>query len=551
MIITLDYPNSDPNYMLAIGQEDENFQLYDYVKIVYHDKIWIGQIKSPNLNISTVSGIDPFNPTLIHTLLMSIQHPEIQLRMLDSTEKWMIYLMGEYNQSSEMLTMLRTRPKPPASVIKLDRDITVQILNLPTLELRENQTTNAIGVLENADNVPLCVNPQILNHHILVSGGTGSGKSNACANIIAQACEYGYCVILYDAKPDYRLMDEVNSERKVESVFERFREYHVTRQPIKSLKRVCFYAGEKKDYSHYDTVLGFHASDFDSVLFMNLILPETASEMQRDEFFLACNQLRQEMYEKKRKSFSLNDIQEWLKERCTFYAQQKDKAGLSPVKAVLRNVTRKIKNNEFPWLDQVGTQLSRRNDFEPARYIETFNPQELVESGTVVHVFVGGENQENYALFLSLFFNYCQDYRRKKGNTTPIVQFVDEAHRIFDNQGKHKGRLANTFNRTMREGRTLEHGVILSLQNAKEVPSNVMNNLNSHIVMRQNNIEIAKSATQMMGKEEAYRTPGLASGQALVKFFESGSVALVQMAPSPFELERPDNKHRVVERGLA
>ncbi len=95
------------------------------------------------------------------------------------------------------------------------------------------------------------------------------------------------------------------------------------------------------------------------------------------------------------------------------------------------------------------------------------------------------------------------------------------------------------------------HGVVLSLQNANQIPANVMNNINSHIVMRQNSIEIAKAATQAMGKDEAFMTIGLPPGQALAKMFESSSVVLAQMSPSPFELERTDNKQRIIDRGLA
>jgi uncharacterized protein len=157
-------------------------------------------------------------------------------------------------------------------------------------------------------------------------------------------------------------------------------------------------------------------------------------------------------------------------------------------------------------------------------------------------------DDSDYALFLGVFFKECQKYRRS--NPIPIVQFVDEAHRIFDNVSRHSKQLDSIFNRTMREGRTLSHGVVLSLQNANQIPANVMNNINSHIVMRQNSIEIAKAATQAMGKDEAFLTIGLPPGQALVKMFESSSVVLAQMSPSPFELERTDNKARIIDRGL-
>ena len=203
-------------------------------------------------------------------------------------------------------------------------------------------------------------------------------------------------------------------------------------------------------------------------------------------------------------------------------------------------------------LDKVGTPIPSKNAFEPQRKVEKFDPERLIEAGAIIHVDMNSfVDDSDYALFLGVFFKECQKYRRDKTHTIPVLQFVDEAHRIFDNVSRHSKQLDGIFNLTMREGRTLSHGVVLSLQNANQIPANVMNNINSHIVMRQNSLEIAKSATQAMGKDEAAMTISLPPGQALAKMFESSSVILAQMSPSPFELERTDNKQRIIERGLA
>lgn len=551
MIITLDYPTSDPNYSYAIGGEEEPFELYDFVLITNKDKHWIGQIKKPNINISAISGISPFDPPLLHALMLSQQLPDTPLQILNSTEKWEIFLMGEFNAQTNMLQTLRRRPKPAAIVTKLDRTRTIKVLNLPTLEQFQDQTYNIIGVLENAEDVPLCISPTILNHHIMVSGGTGSGKSNACANIIFQASKYGYCTILYDAKPDYRLMDEANSEEKIAPIFERFEQYQHIRQPAQRVKRVCFYNGDRRDYRNYDAVLGFTASDLDPLLFANLFLPDTASEMQVEEFYGACRLLYTEKIEGKRRTYTLQNILNTLEQKSQAYLKAKDQFGNAPVRAVIRNILRKIEKNAYPWLDKVGTQIPSQNVFEQPRSVEKFDPKRLVEAGAIIHVDMNTfVDDSDYALFLGVFFKECQRYRRDKTHAIPILQFVDEAHRIFDNVSRHSKQLDGIFNRTMREGRTLSHGVVLSLQNANQIPANVMNNINSHIVMRQNSIEIAKAATQAMGKDEAFMTIGLPPGQALVKMFESSSVVLTQMSPSPFELERPDNKARIIERGL-
>lgn len=59
--------------------------------------------------------------------------------------------------------------------------------------------------------------------------------------------------------------------------------------------------------------------------------------------------------------------------------------------------------------------------------------------------------------------------------------------------------------------------------------------------MRQNSKGEAASATQKMGNEYSAQALQLGTGHALVKMFESTVTVLAQMAPSPFELMRPDN----------
>lgn len=96
----------------------------------------------------------------------------------------------------------------------------------------------------------------------------------------------------------------------------------------------------------------------------------------------------------------------------------------------------------------------------------------------------------------------------------------------------------------MREGRSVDHSIILSLQNASQIPPRVMNNLNTKIVMRQNSKHEADAATQTMGKDFSPQSMRLGTGHALVSIHESRATVLAQMAPSPFELMRNDNTKR-------
>ena len=114
-------------------------------------------------------------------------------------------------------------------------------------------------------------------------------------------------------------------------------------------------------------------------------------------------------------------------------------------------------------------------------------------------------DDSSYALLLSYVLHVCLHVcqeQRGDGEGVGIVQMVDEAHRIFDNESRHSDTLASLFNRIMREGRTFRsYSIILSLQNASQIPQLVMNNLNTHIVMRQNSKNEADHATQTMGRD--------------------------------------------------
>jgi hypothetical protein len=53
---------------------------------------------------------------------------------------------------------------------------------------------------------------EILAHHIISAGATGSGKSNTNVNIIRAAQDCSFCTLVYDMKPDYSEIDQPNDE---------------------------------------------------------------------------------------------------------------------------------------------------------------------------------------------------------------------------------------------------------------------------------------------------------------------------------------------------
>ena len=271
-------------------------------------------------------------------------------------------------------------------------------------------------------------------------------------------------------------------------------------------------------------------------------------QLQFEGFVSAADSLRDQKQSGSIKSYSLDEILEVVQQRMEEndpLIQINDLVG----RAILRKVN--IRRRGMPWLDAAGLttghQANRRR-LKPSNLtqsqnqdVQAFNLNRIIEKGRILVIDYGYmDDDESYALILSYFLRICQSYRRK-GQGVGIVQMVDEAHRIFDNESRHSDTLARSFSRSMREGRSVDHSIILSLQNASQIHQLVMNNLNSHIVMRQNSKGEATSATQKMGSEYSTQALQLGTGHALVKMFESTVTVLAQMAPSPFELMRPDN----------
>ena len=414
----------------------------------------------------------------------------------------------------------RIRPLPGATVVKLDVETTSRVIGIPPKRIHADGNSNVIGELLNAEAVPLCVDSPTFTHHIMIAGGTGSGKSNVAANLIEQAMKFNKCVLVHDAKPDYELIGSENSDLKVTTVWKRFDRYGLNPHPAdtNNVDRVGFYG--KCDPNHVDILAGCRASDLSPLMLAGFFFPGTNEQLQFEGFASAASSLEQ--------SYSLNDILEVVRNRMGQNVDPREKIHGSTGNAIIGKV--EARQAEMPWLDAVGKRVSNQ-------LVKSFN---FESRARILVIDYSQMDDSSYALLLSYVLHVCQE---KRGNRegVGIVQMVDEAHRIFDNESRHSDTLASLFNRIMREGRTFDHSVILSLQNASQIPQLVMNNLNTNIVMRQNSRNEADYATQTMGRDFSARALELGTGHALVKMFESQLVVPVQMAPSPFELMRSDN----------
>jgi hypothetical protein len=553
MLILHDRPSADLSHANAIAKIDEGFALFDYVRIDEADgDSWIGQIVQPNQNISTVG--DPLDPTILHGLELMQRNANVQ--SVESVQVFDILILGEYDQDAGQLLTPRLRPLPGAKVERLSSAEVAAIIELPRQEKHADDSRNVIGELLNAEDVVLCVDGNKFNYHIMVAGGTGSGKSNVAANLILQGTQYGKCVLVHDAKPDYGLIDRANTDSRVGRIWPRFERFGLQPRGAKNVIRIGFHG--KCDPSLVDEVVGFRSCDFNAGMLAGLFFPGSSTPEQNayEGFAMAAFALRQEIDQGNRKGFTLDDILTEVDRRDADNGNVAPRDAIHHLTAV--SIARKVgsRRASYPWLDAVDKQVSGGTqgrfrsgtlDKDSQRKVSGFSLDSVVEAGRVIVLNYQDMDEGSYAVLVSYFLKQCQTYRRKAVSAGQlerpgIVQLVDEAHRIFDNESRHGGSLGNAFERVMREGRSVDHSIILSLQNASQIPPRVMNNLNTKIVMRQNGRVEADAATQTMGKEFAVQAMRLGTGHALVSMHESRAIVLVQMAPSPFELLRSDAK---------
>ena len=89
------------------------------------------------------------------------------------------------------------------------------------LELPESDNTRRIGKLARSGEAEVVISPdeRVLNHHILVAGSTGAGKSHLLSNLAHAAAAMGRCIIIFDHKPDHQNHHEENPEAEFPQAF--------------------------------------------------------------------------------------------------------------------------------------------------------------------------------------------------------------------------------------------------------------------------------------------------------------------------------------------
>src|SRR5207248_7185446 len=228
------------------------------------------------------------------------------------------------------------------------------------------------------------------NYHIMIAGGTGSGKSDVAANLIDQAVKHGKCVLVHDAKPDYGLIRQENSDPRVRAIWERFEDYRLFPHGAADVRRIGFYG--KCDPDAVDEVVGFRCSDFHPEMLGGLFFTgaELAEQNGFEGFVGAADALYQRTQLEQLRDYTLDLILEEVNRRNAANANVSLHEAIHELTA--RSIVRKVagRRRAYPWLDAVGLPLrpeasnrfrGSRLDTGRQRVVTPFNLTGLVAPG--------------------------------------------------------------------------------------------------------------------------------------------------------------------------
>ena len=374
-----------------------------------------------------------------------------------------------------------------------------------------------------------------LVYHTLLAGSTGAGKSNTGANLIKTSCSLGFATVVYDHKPDYQDMESPNPDAPVEQ------------QWSATVSRWCLDASQNGG-----TQILVPASAFDPAMLAATLFPYDNERQQREDMESTLEIFADEQADRSASHWTLANWFDWF---CgdaganVAPAAVEQKLGYGPNKATLGSMLRKVSrpSRKPKWVDGVNVSPRHRDRQTAgdsgwgrpgARTPQWFSPIEELRAGEVLCIKVNGsEAGRDYGLFLDFMLRQVYNARIEQ-ECPPTHHFIDEAQDIFSASKGFKEAAEQTLSTQIRKGRSKSIAFTVAVQSAESIPSDILNNLNSKIIMRHNSATEVKTAIGKATDAQRQQTAFFGPGQALVDLFGSTAVVQGQMRLSPFELTR-------------
>ena len=533
LIQIADDPNTDTNIVRLVARgEEELVPLFTYLISESEPHRFFLQVASRNRNLSRFAP-GPFDTIALSQMLALLEDNGY-------SKDAIVANISYYDATVEAILDEDGNPETP-----FIRPTTGAVNQLATTE----EITNAlelpqvshncfrIGKLAHSGEAEVDINPdeRILNHHILVAGSTGSGKSHLLSNLAHAAAAMGRSIILFDHKPDHQNHHEENDESKFKQAFSLDGKDQI--RPA-----VRYWTLDNDDPNRKARVLGVRAEEVNPEILAGTIFYRANEENQAEVFAHLATTYADEQ-SNRQSSWTIRDLIEFIR-------KSKD--------AVLSSY---LYGSEGGRLNKSTMDALRRKIQLPGRLPSFVDPQPPIdvlgnrrETGDITDLFnqpglnvirVTESNNRGYALFLSYLLQEAAKVRsiavQRTTEAPDLEVIIDEASDIFKAESRQmRDAATGMLNEQIRKGRSLHIGYVIAVQSAGDVPENVRNNLNTTIIGRHRNLSILREALPTARPDMLEQADKLNPGEMFVDMFGTRSLLLVKMDVSRSKLTVAD-----------
>jgi DNA helicase HerA-like ATPase len=378
--------------------------------------------------------------------------------------------------------------------------------------------------------ISICLDNQVLRHHGAVAGTTGYGKSNINSNIVMAAIKMGYCVFLFDHKPDYQDLEKSNDETNL------FADPNWEPQGFDCKLRYFSLSDDKSRKANAnEKLINVYASSFDPYQLGSALFHKRGEEVPQENMTLLLNGYKDKQEEYNKYTWPLKDAIEWIN-KLLKPEMSNILGGGSISDSSMKPMLRKLKARSLPWMDRMedytepsslpGLAITKK------RLAPEIDVPSLIKGKTVNVIRVGQTQGRDYGLFLSFLLERVYNAKASSLDLPPILYLIDEAQDIFSGSKQLREACEDMLDANMRKGRSLNIAFWYGLQRFSALPESISININSRIIMAHKQADEVKNALPGASKEILGLVTQLKRGEALVSLFGSTSIVQAKMHPS-------------------
>ena len=539
LIQIADEAGTDPKIARLVGPgEDRIIPMFTYLMSEEKDRRYFVQVNAPNRNISRFSP-GPFKSTTLSQMLALIEDRGYTRESLVSDLRY---------YEAEMLAKISANDEPeppydrPATATRWrvagSREVQ-RYLQLTTAGNADEEVGMRIGELAQSGDtaVPVLVNARTLDHHILVAGATGSGKSHLLSNLAHIGANLGRAVVLFDHKPDHQDHHHPNREARHPRGF--------ALGETTTVPRVRYWKLDPADRSPLATQLSVKAADLNTEMLAATIFHRKGEEIQAETFATITDLFSTER-KARSQTWTINNLIEYVRRTDVKVLESKVsdasiKFNTNTVNAIKRKLLPASIRMRVPsFLDasppQSGGQQPKTTT--KAEIDRVFEPGLSV-------IRISDRDNRAYGLFLSHILGRgaagrAREFEKPDGAQrlfdTPMPELmivIDEPADIFKAQSSYlKNAATSMLAAQIRRGRSLKMSYVIAVQDAGDVPETIRHNLNSNMVGRHRHIKTLREALPTIRESLLANAGALRPGEMYAELFGTPSLMLVRLDQS-------------------